>query len=101
MVPRSSIRAGLDQFGPLASPPFEPMLFREGRMDISRPPHFDGTNVPYYSARMACNLDAVDLGVWRVTHDRMKPLIKPEKLTASDEKEIHLNTRAQNCLFNL
>ena len=41
----------------------EPMLFRVVRMDTSRPPHFDGTNFPYYKARMACHLEAVDLGV--------------------------------------
>jgi hypothetical protein len=40
-------------------------------MDTHRPPHFDDTNFPYYSARMACYLEAVDLGVWRVTRDGM------------------------------
>jgi hypothetical protein len=29
----------------------------------------------------------------------MKPPKNPEKLTASDEKEIHLNARAKNCLY--
>jgi hypothetical protein len=38
-------------------------------MDTHRPPHFDGTNFSYYSARMACYLEAVDLGVWRVTRE--------------------------------
>jgi hypothetical protein len=38
-------------------------------MDTHRPPHFDGTNFPYYSATMACYLEAVDLGIWRVTRD--------------------------------
>ena len=33
---------------------------------------------------------AVDLGVWRVTCDRMKPIKNPEKPTKSDEKEMHL-----------
>jgi hypothetical protein len=42
-------------------------------MDTHRPPHFDGTKFPYYSARMACYLEAVDLGVWRATCDAMKP----------------------------
>jgi hypothetical protein len=42
-------------------------------MDTHRPPHFDGTNFPYYSARMACYLEAMDLYVWRVTRDGMKP----------------------------
>jgi hypothetical protein len=32
-------------------------------MDTHRPPHFDGTNFPYYSARMDCNLEVVDLDV--------------------------------------
>jgi hypothetical protein len=67
-------------------------------MDTHRPPHFDGTNFPYYSAIMACYLEVVDLGVWRVTHDEMKPPKNPEKLTTS-EKKIHLNVRAKNCLY--
>jgi hypothetical protein len=48
---------------------------------------------------MACYLEAVDLGVWRVTHDGMKLPKNPEKLTTSDEKEIHLNARAKKCLY--
>jgi hypothetical protein len=67
-------------------------------MDTHMPPHFDVTNFPY-SARMACYVEAVDLGVWRVTHDRMKPLKNHEKPTTSEEKEIHLNARAKNCLY--
>jgi hypothetical protein len=68
-------------------------------MDTHRPPHFDGTNFPYYSARMACYLDVVDLSVWRVTRDWTKPPKNPEKPTTSEEKEIHLNARATNCLY--
>jgi hypothetical protein len=60
-------------------------------MDTHRPPHFDNTNFPYYSARMPCSLDAIDVGVLRVTHDEMKPSKNPKKLTSSDIKEIHLN----------
>jgi tRNA G18 (ribose-2'-O)-methylase SpoU len=68
-------------------------------MDTHRPPHFDDTNFPYYSVRLACYLEAVDLGVWRVNRDAMKPHKNPEKLTTSEEKEIHLNARAKNCLY--
>jgi hypothetical protein len=68
-------------------------------MDTHRPPHFDNTNFSYYSARVACYLKAVDLGVWRVTRDETKPPKNPEKLTMSDEKEIHLNVRAKNFLY--
>jgi hypothetical protein len=57
-------------------------------MDTHWPPHFDGANFPYCSARMNCYLEAVDLGVWRVTRDGMKPN-NSEKLTTSNEKEIH------------
>jgi hypothetical protein len=67
-------------------------------MDTHRPPHFDDTNFPYYSARMACYLEGVDLGVWRVTRKGMKPPKHLEKPTTSEEKEIHLNARAKNCL---
>jgi hypothetical protein len=67
-------------------------------MDTHRPPHFDNTNFPYYSATMPCYLEAVDLGVWRVTRDGMIPPKNPEKLTTSDEK-IHLNARAKNCIY--
>jgi hypothetical protein len=67
-------------------------------MDTHWPPHLDDTNFPYYSARMACYLEAVDLGVWRVIYDGIKPPKNPEKLTPSDEKEICMNARAKNCL---
>jgi hypothetical protein len=73
-------------------------FLRKG-MDTHRPPHFDDTNFPYYSARMACYLEVIDLGVWRVTRDGMKPPKDPEKPTTSEEKEIHLNARAKNCLY--
>ena len=49
-------------------------------MDTSRPPHFDSTNFPYYKVIMACHLEVVDLGVWRVTRDGMKPIMNPDKL---------------------
>jgi hypothetical protein len=39
---------------------------------------------------MACYLEVVDLGVWRVTRDGMKPPKNLEKPTTSEEKEIHL-----------
>jgi hypothetical protein len=68
-------------------------------MDTHRPPHFDGTNFPYYSARMTCYLESIDLDVWRVTRDGMKPPKNPEKHTTSEKKEIHLNARAKNCLY--
>jgi hypothetical protein len=55
-------------------------------MDTHRPPHFDDTNFPYYSARMACYLEAVDLGVLRVTCDGMKLSKNHEKPTTSEEK---------------
>jgi hypothetical protein len=54
-------------------------------MDTHRPPHFNDTNFPYYSARMTCYLEAVDLGVWRVTRDGMKPPKNPEKPTTSED----------------
>jgi hypothetical protein len=68
-------------------------------MDTHRAPHFDDTNFPYYSARMACYLEVIDLGVWRVIRDGMKPHKNPEKPTTSEEKEIHLNARAKNFLY--
>jgi hypothetical protein len=55
-------------------------------MDTHRPPHFDNASFSYFSARIACYQEAVDLCVWRVTHDRMKLPKNPEKLTTSDEK---------------
>jgi hypothetical protein len=48
---------------------------------------------------MACYVEVVDLGVWRVTRDGMKPPKNPKKHTTSEEKEIHLNARAKNCLY--
>jgi hypothetical protein len=46
---------------------------------------------------MACYLEVVDLGVWRVTHDGMKPPHNPEKQTVSENN--HLNVRTKNCLY--
>ena len=77
----------------------EPTLFKVVGMDTSRPPHFDGTNFSYYKTRMACYLETVDLGVWRVTRDGMKSIKNPDKPTMSEEKEIHCNARAKNYLF--
>ena len=37
-------------------------FYRKG-VDTHRLSHFDDTNFSYYSARMACYLEAVDLGV--------------------------------------
>jgi hypothetical protein len=82
----------------LASPLIEVTLFR-GRGWIPIGHHFDGTNIPYYSARMTCYLEVVNLSVWRVTRDGMKPPKNSEKLTTSEEKEVHLNARAKNCLY--
>jgi hypothetical protein len=48
---------------------------------------------------MACYLEVVDLGVWRVTRDGTKPPKNSEKPTTSEEKEIHLNAREKNCLY--
>jgi hypothetical protein len=48
---------------------------------------------------MTCYLEVVDIGVWRVTCDGMKPPKNPEKPTMSEEKETHLNARAKNCLY--
>ena len=56
-------------------------------MDIHRSPHFDGTNFTYYSARMACYREVVDLGVRRVTRDGMKPPKNPKKLTTSEKSK--------------
>ena len=78
-----------------------PTLFRMVGMDTSRPLHFDGTNFPYYKARMACHLKAVDLGVWRVTRDGMKPIKNPVKPTKSEEKEIHSMLELKIACLNL
>jgi hypothetical protein len=48
---------------------------------------------------MACYLEVVNLGVWRVTRDGMKPPKNLEKPTTSEEKKIHLNDRAKYCLY--
>jgi hypothetical protein len=89
----------LAQFGLLAS--VEPTLFRVVGIDTFRPLHFDSTNFPYYKDRMACYLEAIDLGVWRVTRDGMKPIKNLDKPTNSEEKEIHFNVRAKKLLVSI
>jgi hypothetical protein len=68
-------------------------------MDTHRRPHFDDTNFSYYNARIACYQEAVDLGVWRVTRDGMKPPKNLKKPTTREEKEINLNVKAKKCLY--
>ena len=79
----------------------EPTLFRVVGMDTSRPPHFDGTNFPYYKARMACHLEDVYLSVWRVTRNRMKPLrilINPQSVKKKIISMLELNIVCFNLL---
>ena len=76
----------LAQVGPFLLNRYSSLCLLEEGMDTHRPPHFDDTNFPYYSAIMACYLEAVGLGVWRVTRDGMKPPKNPEKLNVSDER---------------
>ena len=89
------------QFGPLASPSLSRHYLEWFGMDTSRPPYFDGTNFPYYKVRIACHLEVIDLGVWRVTRDRIKPIKNPDKPTKSEEKEIHFNARLKIVCLNL
>jgi hypothetical protein len=49
---------------------------------------------------MACYLEAVDLGVWRITRDRMRHIKNSNMPSTSDEIEIHLNAHANIFLFN-
>jgi hypothetical protein len=51
------------------------------------------------TSKIACYLEAIDPGVWRVTREGMKPPKNPEKPTMSEKKEINLNARAKNCLY--
>ena len=67
--------------------------------DIGRPPHFDGTNFPYWHVRMSCFLEAKGLDVWRVTNMGMKPPARPNKPTKADERELHYNAIARNSIF--
>jgi hypothetical protein len=75
------------------------MTSEEVRSDLGRPPHFDGTNYPYWHVRMSCFLEAKGLCVWKVTNEGMKPLTPPNNPTKADEKEIHFNAIAQNYLL--
>ena len=79
----------------------EPTLFRVVGMDTSRLPHFDDTNFPYYKARMACHLEVVDLGVWRVTRDRMKPIKNLNKPTKSKKKKFISKLELKIACLNL
>ena len=50
---------------------------------------------------MACHLEAIDLGLWRVTRDRMKPIKNPDKPTKSEEKKIILMLELKIACLNL
>ena len=70
-------------------------------MDTYRLPYFDGTNFPYYKARMACHLEVVDLGVWRVTRDGMKPIKNLDKPTKSKKKKFISKLELKIACLNL
>jgi hypothetical protein len=98
LFPTSGIKAN-GSFGTFDLTTIKLMLLCEGWMNTSWPLHFDGSNLSYYIARRAWYLKAIDLGVWRVTQDEKKPIKNPKKLIVSDEKEMRLNSRAKNFLF--
>jgi hypothetical protein len=50
---------------------------------------------------MVFYLEAVDLGVWRLTRDWIKPQKNPKKSISRDEKEIHVSAYSKNFLFEL
>ena len=99
MVPFQLVSKSVGSIWTFGLTAVEPTLFRVVGMDTYRPLHFDGTNFSYYKARMACYLETVDLEIWRVTRDEIKPIKNPDKPTKSDEKEMYFNARAKNCLF--
>jgi hypothetical protein len=70
-------------------------------MDTHRPSHFDDTNFPYYSARMACYLEAIDLGVWRVTRDGRKPPKNPESSPRVTKKKFNEMLEPKIACMNL
>jgi hypothetical protein len=67
-------------------------------MDTHKTPQFDNTNFPYYSARIANYLEVIDLGVWRVSRDEMKPPRNPEKHNTSDNKRHLFKCKSQKLL---
>ena len=85
MVPNKWYQSQVGSIWTFGLTAVELTLFKVVEMDTSRPPHFDGTNFLYYKARIACHLEAVDLGVWRVTRDGMNPITNPDKTTKSEE----------------
>ena len=77
------------------------MFCRVVGMDTARPPQFDATNFPYYKARMACHLEAVDLGVWRVTSDGKKPIKNSNKPTKSKKRKFSSMLELRIACLNL
>jgi hypothetical protein len=72
-------------------------------MDTHRTLCFDDTKFLYYSARMACYLKVVDLGVWRVTRDRIVGTCSPGQVDPTGEwkqRKQGFNSRWQ-CSVNL
>jgi hypothetical protein len=53
-------------------------------------PLYVGTNFPYWSSRIGCYLEALDLDIWRVTYDRTKHLKDHENQTMSDKNKFIL-----------
>jgi hypothetical protein len=90
----------MTQFRSFALNVVEPMLFRMVGMDTFRSPHFDGKTLilECYKSIMACYLETIYFGIWRVTRDAIEPLKNLEEPTTGNGKH-HIDARAKNCLF--
>ena len=99
MVSYNWYQSRLAQFGPLASPSLSQRYLEWLEWIPLGLRTLMTLTSPYYKARMACHLEVVDLNAWRVTRDGMKTIKNLDKPTKSEEKEIHFNATAKNCLF--
>ena len=86
MVPYKWYQGRLAQFGSLASPPLSRRYLEWLEWIPLGLRTLTALTSPTIKLEWLCHLKVVDLGVWRVTRDRKKPIKNLDKPTMSEKK---------------
>ena len=78
-------------------------MIHEGDMErgSGKPPHFDGSNYPYWKIRMSAHLQGIDWLVWEICEDATYVVLPVAARTTQDHKDRHnANSKARSVLFS-
>jgi hypothetical protein len=64
-----------------------------------KPPHFDGTNYPYWKVKMLGHIKSINRKIWKVVETKIE-IAKPEAPTATEEEMLQCNDIAVSALHD-